>query len=75
MIENPITLKNIESLKSLGFKVLQTQTKELACKDIGNGAMLEAVDIFHETARELLKRPYWEDRRSCNKWWWNSRKN
>ena len=63
MIENPITLKNIESLKALGFKVLQTQTKELACKDIGNGAMLEAVDIFHETARELLKRPYWEDRK------------
>src|SRR5574344_635781 len=63
MIENPITLKNIESLKTLGFKILQTQTKELACKDIGNGAMLEAVDIFHETARELLKRPYWEDRK------------
>jgi phosphopantothenoylcysteine decarboxylase/phosphopantothenate--cysteine ligase len=63
MIENPITTKSINNLKNLGFEVLQTQTKELACKDIGNGAMLEPIDIFHKTCKELLKTLYWENRR------------
>ena len=63
MIENPITIKSINNLKNLGFEVLQTQTKELACKDVGNGAMLEPIDIFHKTCKELLKTSYWENRR------------
>ena len=64
MIENPITIQSINNLKNLGFEVLQTQTKELACKDIGNGAMLEPIDIFHKTCKELLKTSYWENRRA-----------
>ncbi|WP_418179612.1 bifunctional phosphopantothenoylcysteine decarboxylase/phosphopantothenate--cysteine ligase CoaBC [Aliarcobacter lanthieri] len=63
MIENSITKNNIEALKALGFKILQTQTKELVCKDIGNGAMADPIEIFHETVRELLKKSYWEDRK------------
>ena len=63
MIENPITIQSVNNLKNLGFEVLQTQTKELACKDIGNGAMLEPIDIFHKTCKELLKTSYWENRR------------
>ena len=64
MIENPITTKSINNLKNLGFEVLQTQTKELVCKDVGNGAMLEPIDIFQITCRELLKTSYWENRRA-----------
>ena len=63
MIENPITIQSINNLKNLGFEVLQTQTKELACKDVGNGAMLEPIDIFHKTCKELLKTLYWKNRR------------
>ena len=63
MIENPITTKSVNNLKNLGFEVLQTQTKELACKDVGNGAMLEPIDIFQITCKELLKTSYWENRR------------
>ncbi|MGJ0316389.1 bifunctional phosphopantothenoylcysteine decarboxylase/phosphopantothenate--cysteine ligase CoaBC [Aliarcobacter cryaerophilus] len=63
MIENPITTKSVNNLKNLGFEVLQTQTKELACKDVGNGAMLEPIDIFHKTCKELLKTLYWKNRR------------
>ena len=63
MIENPITIQSINNLKNLGFEVLQTQTKELVCKDVGNGAMLEPIDIFHKTCKELLKTSYWENRR------------
>ncbi len=64
MIENPITTKSVNNLKNLGFEVLQTQTKELACKDVGNGAMLEPIDIFHKTCKELLKTLYWKNRRA-----------
>ena len=63
MIENLITIQSINNLKNLGFEVLQTQTKELICKDVGNGAMLEPIDIFQITCRELLKTSYWENRR------------
>ena len=63
MIENPITIQSINNLKNLGFEVLQTQTKELVCKDVGNGAMLEPIDIFQITCKELLKTSYWENRR------------
>lgn len=64
MIENPITTESINNLKNLGFEVLQTQAKELACKDVGNGAMLEPIDIFHKTCKELLKTLYWKNRRA-----------
>ncbi|RXJ95480.1 bifunctional phosphopantothenoylcysteine decarboxylase/phosphopantothenate--cysteine ligase CoaBC [Arcobacter sp. AHV-9/2010] len=64
MIENPITIQSINNLKNLGFEVLQTQTKELVCKDVGNGAMLEPIDIFHKTCKELLKTSYWSNRRA-----------
>ncbi|MGJ0310040.1 bifunctional phosphopantothenoylcysteine decarboxylase/phosphopantothenate--cysteine ligase CoaBC [Aliarcobacter cryaerophilus] len=64
MIENPITIQSVNNLKNLGFEVLQTQTKELACKDVGNGAMLEPIDIFHKTCKELLKTSYWKNRRA-----------
>ena len=63
MIENLITIQSINNLKNLGFEVLQTQTKELVCKDVGNGAMLEPIDIFQITCKELLKTSYWENRR------------
>ncbi|OCL88200.1 bifunctional phosphopantothenoylcysteine decarboxylase/phosphopantothenate--cysteine ligase CoaBC [Arcobacter porcinus] len=62
MIENSITKESLKKLNSLGFKIVDTQTKELACKDIGNGAMAEPIDVFHQTARELLKSEYWENR-------------
>ena len=64
MIENLITIQSINNLKNLGFEVLQTQTKELICKDVGNGAMLEPIDIFQITCKELLKTSYWENRRA-----------
>lgn len=62
MIENPITKDSIKKLKELNFEVLETQIKELACKDFGNGAMLEPIDIFHTVCRKLLNNPYWENR-------------
>ena len=63
MLENPITQANLKMLGIANYTILDTQTKELACKTVGNGAMAEPLHIFWATARELLKEEFWEDRR------------
>ncbi len=62
MIQNPITLESLQRLKDLSYKIVNSQTKELACKDIGDGAMAEPSEIFYLTVRELIKDDYWENR-------------
>jgi len=63
MLENPITKANLKMLGIANYTILQTQTKELACKTVGDGAMEEPLNIFYATARELLKETFWTDRR------------
>ena len=63
MLKNPLTQASLKMLKLCNFKVVNTVSKELACQDIGDGAMAEVLDIFHNTARELLKDSYWSDRK------------
>ncbi len=62
MLHNPITQKNLKTLANVNYKLIETQTKELACKIIGDGAMAEVIDIFWVTARELLKNKFWTNR-------------
>ncbi|MBN2816016.1 MAG: bifunctional phosphopantothenoylcysteine decarboxylase/phosphopantothenate--cysteine ligase CoaBC [Campylobacterales bacterium] len=62
MLYNPITQENIEKLKSVNYTFVGTQTKELACKTTGDGAMAEPLEIFWATARELLQDEFWKDR-------------
>lgn len=62
MIQNPITQINIQTLKNSSYTFVDTQTKELACKTIGDGAMAEPKDIFWTTAKELLKCEFWNNR-------------
>ncbi len=63
MLENPITKANLKMLGIANYTILDTQTKELACKTVGDGAMAEPLHIFWATARELLKEEFWADRR------------
>ncbi|QOP43466.1 bifunctional phosphopantothenoylcysteine decarboxylase/phosphopantothenate--cysteine ligase CoaBC [Sulfurimonas sediminis] len=63
MLQNPITQANLKMLGIANYTILETQTKELACKTIGDGAMAEPLDIFYQTCRELLKEEFWEHRR------------
>ncbi|MEA2099147.1 MAG: bifunctional phosphopantothenoylcysteine decarboxylase/phosphopantothenate--cysteine ligase CoaBC [Campylobacterota bacterium] len=63
MIENPITKANIKMLSIANYEVIETQTKELACKVNGNGAMAEPIDIFWQTSRALLKDEFYSDRK------------
>ena len=63
MLQHPITQANIKMLGIANYEIIDTQTKELACKTTGDGAMAEPIDIFWKSARELLKDEFWADRR------------
>ena len=63
MLDNPITQANLKMLAIANYTILDTQTKELACKTTGDGAMAEPIDVFWATCRELLKDNFWQDRR------------
>lgn len=62
MILNPITQESLKKLTNYDYKIVSSQVKELACKDVGDGAMADPEDIFYATARELLKDEYWTNR-------------
>jgi phosphopantothenoylcysteine decarboxylase/phosphopantothenate--cysteine ligase len=63
MIQNPLTKASLKMLKLCNYKLIDTVSKELACRDVGDGAMAEVEDIFHATCKELLKDSYWSDRK------------
>ena len=54
MIENQITVKSLKKLKKLEFELINSQVKELACKDVGNGALAEPETIFYKTATSII---------------------
>ena len=63
MLKNPITQASLKMLKLCNYEVISSQTKELVCKDVGDGAMAEPIDIFEATCKELLKDEYWINRK------------
>lgn len=63
MIKNPLTQASLKMLKLCNFRIVNPQSKELACKDIGEGAMADPQDIFYATVKELLRDDYWIDRK------------
>ncbi|MCF6330442.1 MAG: bifunctional phosphopantothenoylcysteine decarboxylase/phosphopantothenate--cysteine ligase CoaBC [Sulfurimonas sp.] len=63
MLENPITKANLKLLAIANYKIIDTQTKELACKTVGDGAMAESLNIFWQCARVLLNDDFWSNRR------------
>ncbi|RXJ82223.1 bifunctional phosphopantothenoylcysteine decarboxylase/phosphopantothenate--cysteine ligase CoaBC [Arcobacter sp. F2176] len=63
MIQNPMTNASMKMLKLCNYKILEPVSKELACRDIGNGALSEVDDIYYATLKELLKDEYWENRK------------
>lgn len=63
MIQNPMIQASLKMLAIANYEVVSTQTKELACQVVGEGAMAEPVEIFYQSARILLKNDFWSDRR------------
>jgi len=46
MLNHPATSKNIEILKSYGYKIVDSQKGELACGDIGDGRLADTETIL-----------------------------
>ncbi len=63
MLKNHYTSGSLKMLGVNDYTIIQPQEKLLACGDIGNGALADPENIFFETARVLLKDPFWTDRR------------
>jgi len=63
MYLNPNTQGSLKKLKVFGHILVEPQNKLLACNDVGVGAMAEPLEIFYQSARELLKEEFWENRR------------
>ena len=63
MLQNPITKANLKMLGISNYEIIDTQTKELACKTTGDGAMAEPLEVFWHSAKALLKEEFWTDRR------------
>jgi len=63
MLKNPITQESLKKLQSCNFELVDSLTKELVCKDVGDGAMAEPQTIFYETCRALYKDEYWLNRK------------
>ncbi|MDQ1243763.1 MAG: phosphopantothenoylcysteine decarboxylase / phosphopantothenate---cysteine ligase, partial [Campylobacterota bacterium] len=60
---NPITKANLKMLAIANYEIIETQTKELACKTVGDCAMEEPIEIFWHCAKALLRDEFWSDRR------------
>ena len=54
MYENPITQRNIQTLKEYGFTFVEPREALLACGDLGKGA-LASVDTILEAVGEFIK--------------------
>ncbi len=63
MIQNPMIQASQKMLAIANYEIIATQTKELACQVVGEGAMAEPQEIFWQSARILLKNDFWSDRR------------
>jgi phosphopantothenoylcysteine decarboxylase/phosphopantothenate--cysteine ligase len=63
MLANHYTEGSIKMLKVNDIEIVEPQSKLLACGDTGTGALAEPEEIFYQSARALLKDPFWSDRR------------
>jgi len=63
MIEHHYTVGSLKMLRVNEIRIISSQSKLLACGDIGNGALAEPSEIFHQTAKALLEEEFWIDRK------------
>ncbi len=63
MMASPFTEASMKLLKLANYTVVKTQSKELACKTEGDGALADPLEIFYQTARLALKEEFWSNRR------------
>ncbi|MGT2907882.1 phosphopantothenoylcysteine decarboxylase [Streptococcus dentiloxodontae] len=54
MYDNPITQRNINTLKEVGYQIIEPKSSLLACGDIGRGALAD-LEILLQTIQENLQ--------------------
>lgn len=62
MLKASTTQESLSLLKKANYKFVETISKELACQDVGDGALADIDMIYHRTIRELYKDDYWINR-------------
>ncbi len=63
MLENHYTIGSLKMLAVNDVKIISPQSKLLACGDKGKGALAEPLEIFYQTAQQLLIDDFWRDRK------------
>ena len=53
MYNNPLTQRNLTTLKEIGYQVIEPRTSQLACGDIGRGALAE-LDVIIEAVQRII---------------------
>ena len=63
MIEHHYTVGSLKMLGVNEVRIINPQSKLLACGDEGNGALAEPLEIFYQTSQALLEEEFWTDRK------------
>ncbi|RLA75692.1 MAG: bifunctional phosphopantothenoylcysteine decarboxylase/phosphopantothenate--cysteine ligase CoaBC [Epsilonproteobacteria bacterium] len=63
MLDNHITKANLKMLQVCGYDIINPVVKELACGDVGAGAMADIEAIYHKTVRVILSNDYFKHRK------------
>lgn len=63
MIENPISMANLDKLSSFGFEIISPIEGLLACGDYGSGAMEGEGEILSRMKRAFFRDDFWNDKR------------
>ncbi|PHR70018.1 MAG: bifunctional phosphopantothenoylcysteine decarboxylase/phosphopantothenate--cysteine ligase CoaBC [Arcobacter sp.] len=63
MLENSITRESLKKLKNNGMRIVEPLVKELACRDVGKGALANISDIYYESIKILKEDEYWKNRK------------
>ena len=63
MLENHYTIGSLKMLAVNDVKIISPESKLLACGDEGKGALAEPLEIFYQTAQQLLVDDFWKDRK------------
>ncbi len=63
MFKNPLTTASLKMIKMVNAQIIEPVTKELACGDVGEGALAEVEEIFYKSAQMLLQDAFWSNRR------------
>ena len=62
MLHHFSTQNSLKILEKNGVLIIPSIRKELACKDVGEGALADVFDIFCVAKRELLKEDFFKDK-------------